>query len=68
MQSGAVSDRLNTQFRNVGVISCDAEYRLKTKFIRKSTVSGLMENNCPLTKEVSLAMMHSEKKTQKMDY
>ena len=64
MQSGAVSDRLKTQFRNAGVISCDAEYRLNTNLIRKSTVSGLMENNCSLTKEVSLAMMHSEK-TQK---
>ena len=67
MQAGAVSDKLNTQFINAGVISCEAEYRLTTNLIRKSTVSALMEQNCPHTKEVSLAMMHSEK-TQKMHY
>ena len=55
------------QFINAGVISCEAEYRLTTNHIRKSTVSALMEQNCPHTKEVGLAMMHSEK-TQKMHY
>ena len=55
-----------TQFRNAGVISCEAEYRLTTNLIRKSTISALMEENCPLTKEVSLAMMHSELKRKRM--
>ena len=59
MQSGAI--RLNTQFKSAEVIGCDVDFRLTTKLICKSTVSALMEENCPLTKEVSLAMMHSEK-------
>ena len=54
-----------TQFRNAGVISCEAEYRLTTNLIRNSTVSALMEENCPLTKEVSLAMMHHEQTLKK---
>ena len=61
------ASRLNTQFKSAEVISCDADFRLTTNLIRKSIVSGLMEENCHLTKEASLTMMHSEK-TPKQHY
>ena len=67
MDSGAISDRINTQFKNVGVIPEDVEYRIHTNLIRKSTSSGLFDKKSLFTREASVAMMHSEK-TQKMHY
>ena len=43
MESGQMSDRINTQFRNAGIIPPDADYRVHVNLIRKSASSGLFD-------------------------
>ena len=50
-----------TQFRNDGVIKLWCRIQIKHEPYPEIHCKWFDENNCPLTKEVSLAMMHSEK-------